>query len=294
MRKKGFTLVELLAVIVILAIIMLIATPIILNIINNVKRNAKIRSAEAYINGIETAIVKKMVDTNFDYNGEFVILDDSNSLYKTGVDDGKIELEMDYKGDLPKTGSVFNIEKGTITKAIVKFDDYEVSYNGKTRNYKCYKIELSGKSQIEYLGAQVSEYNGAAAIRFAIKITNASSELTEDVGFIIKANNKTMTMSLKNGGITSLWDRNTEEDSAIISIRLTGIPESTYDSLINIVGFIEYEKGKIIYTTDEDGGSSTEEEQTVSVNKLFKLMGITSLDEAPNANTDPKEIKFYK
>ena len=46
---KGFTLVELLAVIVILAVIALIATPIVLSIINDTKESAVIRSAEMYV-----------------------------------------------------------------------------------------------------------------------------------------------------------------------------------------------------------------------------------------------------
>ena len=44
-RNKGFTLVELLAVIVILALIALIATPIILNVINDAKKQAAKDSA---------------------------------------------------------------------------------------------------------------------------------------------------------------------------------------------------------------------------------------------------------
>ena len=48
-NKKGFTLVELLAVIVILAIIALIATPIILNVIDDAKTNAAKNSAYGYI-----------------------------------------------------------------------------------------------------------------------------------------------------------------------------------------------------------------------------------------------------
>ncbi|MDD3392807.1 MAG: prepilin-type N-terminal cleavage/methylation domain-containing protein, partial [Bacilli bacterium] len=47
--NKGFTLVELLAVIVILAIIALIATPLIMNIINEAKEGAAKDSAYAYI-----------------------------------------------------------------------------------------------------------------------------------------------------------------------------------------------------------------------------------------------------
>ena len=49
MNKKGFTLVELLAVIVILAIIALIATPLILNVIDNAKKGAAEASANGYM-----------------------------------------------------------------------------------------------------------------------------------------------------------------------------------------------------------------------------------------------------
>ena len=52
-NKKGFTLLELLAVIVILAIIALIATPIVLNMINNAKKSAAVDSAYGYIKAIE-------------------------------------------------------------------------------------------------------------------------------------------------------------------------------------------------------------------------------------------------
>ena len=55
MKNKGFTLIELLAVIVILAIIALIATPVILGIIENSRNEAKARSAELAISGVETA-----------------------------------------------------------------------------------------------------------------------------------------------------------------------------------------------------------------------------------------------
>ena len=57
MRNKGFTLVELLAVIVILAIISLIATPMVLGVIEKSKKSAAIESA----NGIMDAAEKNMI-----------------------------------------------------------------------------------------------------------------------------------------------------------------------------------------------------------------------------------------
>ena len=58
--KRGFTLIELLAVIVILAIIALIATPIILGIINDARTEAKERSAELVVTGVEYAVTQYM------------------------------------------------------------------------------------------------------------------------------------------------------------------------------------------------------------------------------------------
>lgn len=75
--KKGFTLIELLAVIVILAIIALIATPIILGIINDARTEAKERSAELVVTGVEYAVTQYMykhegqVPTTLAHIGEF-------------------------------------------------------------------------------------------------------------------------------------------------------------------------------------------------------------------------------
>ena len=62
MNKKGFTLVELLAVIVILALIALIATPIILNVINDAKKQAAKDSAYGYMDAVEKYIVSSELE----------------------------------------------------------------------------------------------------------------------------------------------------------------------------------------------------------------------------------------
>ena len=58
MKSKGFTLVELLAVIVILAVISLIATPMVLGVIEKSKKSAAIES----VNGIVDAAEKYMIE----------------------------------------------------------------------------------------------------------------------------------------------------------------------------------------------------------------------------------------
>ena len=58
-KNKGFTLVELLAVIVILAIIMIIAIPAVLNTMETAKRKSMINFAEKIINEVEKTYMAK-------------------------------------------------------------------------------------------------------------------------------------------------------------------------------------------------------------------------------------------
>ena len=88
MKDKAFTLIELLAVIVILAIIALIATPIILGIINDARESAKKRSAELVYTGVEYAY--------------------TTSMYKLSSATGDISLQNIYDNF-----SVENTTKGT-------------------------------------------------------------------------------------------------------------------------------------------------------------------------------------
>ena len=60
--KKGFTLVELLAVIVILALIALITAPVVLNVIENSRDKSYRRSVDLYGKAFEKAIAEYYLD----------------------------------------------------------------------------------------------------------------------------------------------------------------------------------------------------------------------------------------
>ena len=66
LKKKGFTLIELIAVLVIMAIIALIVTPLVMSIIRKARVSADKRSIDAYGRSIELAIAGYLLD-----NGKF-------------------------------------------------------------------------------------------------------------------------------------------------------------------------------------------------------------------------------
>ena len=114
-KNKGFTLVELLAVIVILALIALIATPIILNVINDAKKQAAKDSAYGYMDAVEKYIV-------------------SSELEDKSIQDGTYRVEelnkkISVKGSTPDNGTI-KIESKTVKSYDIGIDGYAVS-NGK-------------------------------------------------------------------------------------------------------------------------------------------------------------------
>ena len=159
-KKKGFTLVELLAVIVILAIIALIATPIILNVISDAKKQAALESFKGYIDGAEKAIVLNEFEDEKDTTFPKA---DENGCYNLKDLDKKINI----KGTKPTIAgdSKACFESGVVTSITgLTFSGYEVKYtkdkgyeiNGKVVE-KDDKKELTGIPSKEYTqGGKVS------------------------------------------------------------------------------------------------------------------------------------------
>ena len=111
-RKKGFTLIELIAVILILGIIALIAIPTISDIMKNAKKDAFLSSGYGIIKAAENGYALAVLDSNPTetiYN------------YSSGVEtlvQGNIELK--YNGGLPSDGSVAIDTNGNIAITIYK------------------------------------------------------------------------------------------------------------------------------------------------------------------------------
>ena len=128
-KNKGFTLVELLAVIVILALIALIATPIILNVINDAKKQAAKDSAYGYMDAVEKYIV-------------------SSELEDKSIKDGTYSVEylnsmgVSVKGSTPDNGNI-EIKNSSVKSYDIGIDGYEVS-NGEVKKVSTTKSFKNG------------------------------------------------------------------------------------------------------------------------------------------------------
>lgn len=110
-KKKGFTLFELLAVIIIIALIALIVTPIILNIINEAKKEAFVASSYGIVEATKNIFIKKLYHNE---NTEEVIFTYTNGK-ESSIPNG---YALQYTGEKPKNGRISLTTTGEVALAL--------------------------------------------------------------------------------------------------------------------------------------------------------------------------------
>ena len=156
-KNKGFTLVELLAVIVILAVIALIATPQILKLINDSRENSAEDSMYGYIKAVEQAYVKEGINSETDYSAtEYKTL--SKSAVSTGEGADAKALTIDVKGSEPNT------------------DSNNVLYINNERVVECAKIKFNNRYNVYYDGNEAHASTDAYTSEQKCPITPAGGE----------------------------------------------------------------------------------------------------------------------
>lgn len=161
-NEKGFTLLELIAVLVIMAIIALIVTPLVMNIIKKAKESANERSVDAYGRSVEIAIAKYVLETKefpltFDsldvsYSGNEVECDiielyDDGSIYlsKCSVKDTLVKDSSTDDGyyHYGKKKSESNADTDIVEPSVVteKFENGQAVYYNPELNKKCNESE---------------------------------------------------------------------------------------------------------------------------------------------------------
>lgn len=116
MNKKGFTLFELVAAILLLSIILTMVSYNVMGHLNKNRKKIVIESAEGYVNAIN--------DNNF-------INDPDKYIGSGSVATINPKLKNQISGDLPIRGSVtVNSTTKQVSSAELYFDKFKVTYNG--------------------------------------------------------------------------------------------------------------------------------------------------------------------
>ena len=121
---KGFTLVELLAVLVVLAALMAIGIPIVERVINKAKVQNELSSAKNYLRAVQVALNVSELEDKIIVNETYDIMKDGNicigALLAQRCDGEKLEIKVN--GKLPTSGKV-TVENGKITNLKLVYDD---------------------------------------------------------------------------------------------------------------------------------------------------------------------------
>ena len=200
-REKGFTLIELIAVLVIMAIIALIVTPLVMSIIRKAKVSADKRSIDAYGRSIELAIAGYLLDNGsfptsidqltIEYSGDEVVctttnLNSDSSVYLAGCTVGGRSVE----------GYTYGKEETTPTPTYTAYSVGDhVSYNGVTYyviedsdttndTVKLLKENPLTKTEMDNLnltGITISESNSYGKVKYGSSVDYSTSTVKQVV-----------------------------------------------------------------------------------------------------------------
>ena len=200
-RMKGFTLIELIAVLVIMAIIALIVTPLVMSIIRKARISADKRSIDAYGRSIELAIAGYLMDTGsfptsigeltIEYSGDEVVctttqINTDSSVYLAGCTVGGRSVE----------NYTYGKEETTPTPSYTAYQVGDhVSYNGVTYyvieksdttndTVKLLKENPLTKTEMDNLnltGITIEEYNGYGQVQYGSSTDYSTSTVKQVV-----------------------------------------------------------------------------------------------------------------
>lgn len=131
MKSKGFTFPELLAVIVILAIIALIATPVVMNVVEKSKKNAAERAVENLEHTAELYYYEKGILSEVTFN----------CTYGVCYNDDEV---LDIKGKGPDEGTIIISKDGIITLNSILVNGY--ACHKENDKYTCIKSNANNGS----------------------------------------------------------------------------------------------------------------------------------------------------
>lgn len=261
-NKKGLTLIELLAVMVILAIIFLILTPTILGVVEKARKGSAISSAYGYIEGIENETSLSYLTGNLYENKEYEY----------------DEIGVNVTGDIPTAGS-YNLESSKVSQAVFCISGYVITYSDNVAKAgdECDPEDLKRKGSVK-LSSSFGKYlypeYGEVEIIENISGGSLSCSSSDDATATCEINENIMTVrtGTKEGTVTitvtsastsnyrkaqTVYVATTEE--GILSVTASD-KTITYDG--NPHGIEVTSSGAIIKYKDEEGNYTLDESPT--------------------------------
>ena len=119
--KKGFTLVELLAVIVILAIIALITVPIVTNVLSSSKKETKEVSVRNYVRAVEQSLLLYEIEETSLSDGTYIVTTNGNICITS---DCSSILSIELEGEKPSSGNITIKDNKVISISNLKYNNF--------------------------------------------------------------------------------------------------------------------------------------------------------------------------
>ena len=271
-KKRGFTLIELIVVLVILAIVALIVTPLVLNIIDKAKDSANKRSIDAYGKAIELAMQSYKLehgkftydvnDLNIEYSGNKVECDEitlnkngSVFITKCKIDGEYIEDEKTSDGYYQYGGVIFDYAIGDIvTYNNMKF--YVMKNSKKTDStvtllkaepLKTSEVDLSGTEIVTKVTESTNDYNdGYIHSAYLYSYTCTSSSLLSGIA-------TGCTTDYKLSSIKQIVDSWVANKFETINLKFYEVGYSarliTYDEYVSLCESVEHQTPTNPYTS---------------------------------------------
>lgn len=211
MKTRAFTLIELLAVIIILGILSVLIVPKVVSMLDEAEKNTNMTSAQNLVKAAEYKISNNQVTGR---------IENKKINYKTGENINY----LDYTGEKPQSGQVTIKSNGRIAMA-VRFGDYCYikSYNESNISIITYNENTCGENADVFVNYEIPN------------LANSGDGLYEAQGepgrLIYKGANPNNYISLKENNINTLYRIiSYEKDGTIKVIRDDSIGEMAWDS----------------------------------------------------------------
>ena len=197
---RAFTLIELIAVLVIMAILALIVTPLVMNIIRKARIAADKRSIDAYGRSIELAIAGYLLDTGtfptsvdqltIEYSGNKVEcsttqLNSDSSVYLTGCTVGGRTVDYTYGTDKTPPAPTYtaytvgdHVSYNGVTYYVIEDSDTTNDTVKLLKENPLTKIEMDN---LNLSGITISESNGYGKVQYGSSVDYTTSTVKQVV-----------------------------------------------------------------------------------------------------------------